>query len=272
MKRVLVIEDFSCIGNCSLTSAIPIISAQGHNVVAMPSALLSTQTGGISGFTYLDLASNMIPMYNHWKDLGIKFDCVYVGFLGTMECCENVEIILENEKKEGTHICFDPAMADNGKLYALFNDVYANKIASLCKYADLITPNFTEAKILADLGLELEPNESNARMVLNMLKNKGFKNVCLTGVERPGEIGVGLLAKNKITFMYDKKVNAYVHGAGDVFASLLVGKLLNRVSIESSTKAAISFIKDAIDVSIKAKSDLRFGLNFEKLLPDIKNY
>lgn len=272
MKRILVIEDFSCIGNCSLTSAIPILSAQGHNVCAMPSALLSTQTGGISGYTYLDLASNMMPMYKHWKKVGITFDCVYVGFLGTEECCDNVEKILKEEKKAGAAIIVDPAMADNGKLYSIFNDSYAKKIMSLCKYADLITPNFTEAKMLADLSLELEPNESNASMMLNMFRNKSTQSVVITGVEKDGGIGIGYLSKKKISFMYDKKVNAFIHGAGDVFASMLVGKLLNRYSLENSAKAAMAFIKDSIDVSVKAKADLRFGLNFEKLLPDIKSY
>jgi len=272
MKRILVIEDFSCVGNCSLTSAIPIISAEGHTVCAMPSALLSTQTGGISGFTYLDLASNMLPMYNHWKNLGISFDCVYVGFLGTMECIDNVETILKKEKELGTYICVDPAMADNGKLYAIFDDVYAKRAAQLCSYANIITPNFTEAKILADLGLELEPNESNASMVLNILKNSSKQDVVLTGVEKDGQIGVALLNKGKITYMYDKKVNAYVHGAGDVFSSMLIGKLMNGANLEVSTKAAIAFIEDAIDVSVKEKVDLRFGLIFEKLLGDIKKY
>lgn len=272
MKRVLVIEDYSCIGNCSMTSAIPIISANGHNVVGMPSALLSTQTGGISGFTYLDLASNMMPMYEHWDKLGIKFDCVYTGFLGTMECCDNVEAILKREKAKGTLICVDPAMADNGKLYAIFDDKYAQRMATLCSYADIITPNFTEAKLLADLKLDLVPNEDNARMILNILKTKGFKNVILTGIEKDGQIGLAILAKNKISYVYDKKYDAYVHGAGDVFASMFIGKYLSRNSIENSAKSAVAFIKDAIDVSIKAKADLRYGLNFEKLLGDIKQY
>ena len=273
-KRVLVIEDYSSIGNCSLTAGIPILSAFGTYPVGLPTALLSTQTAGIKGFTFVDLCDNMIPAYKHWKKLGIKFDCVYIGFLGSQAIIDATEFILKQEKKEGTLIAFDPAMAESGKLYAIFDEAYKNRIIELCKkYADILMPNFTEGKMFADLKLDLEPNEQNARMILNILKSKGYKSVLLSGVINRSQQGAGLLNKaGRISFAYDRHFDQNIHGAGDVFSSAFIGKLMQRASAENAMKAAVAFTEDCIEVSLKEKADLRYGLLIEKVIPNVKEY
>lgn len=273
-KRILVIEDYSSVSNCSLTAALPILSALGSYPVGLPTAVLSTQTAGIKGYTFVDLCDNMLPSYKHWKKLGIKFDCVYVGFLGSQKIIDATEQILKQEKKAGTLIAIDPAMAENGKLYALFDEEYKNRIIDLCKkYADIVMPNFTEGKMLADISIDLEPNEQNARMILNILKHKGYPSVLLSGVIHRGGQGGGLLSKaGRITFAYDKHFDHNIHGAGDIFSSVFIGRLMQRASGENAMKSAVKFVKDCIEVSLKEKADLRYGLLIEKLLANIKEY
>lgn len=272
-KRILVIEDFSSVGNSSLTAALPIISAFGHSPVGLPTAVLSTQTGGIKGYTFNDLSANMIPSYQHWKKLGINFDFVYVGFLGSDAAIDAVEKILKKEKSLGTPIAIDPVMADNGKLYPMFNMEYAKRISALCEnYADIIMPNFTEAKILSGISLTLEPNVHNARMILDILKHNGYKSVLLSGIIGTGESGAALLSKGKITFSMTAQFDATVYGAGDILASVFLSKIMSRSSAENALRSAVAFCRDCIDVTMKAKSDMRFGLLIEKVIPNIKAY
>ena len=154
--RVLTIQDYSSIGRCSLTAALPILSACGQDPVGLPTALLSTQTAGITGFTFNDLYANMMPSYNHWMSLGIKFDCLYTGFIGTMDTVNATIEIAKGLKAQGTIIAIDPACAEHGKLYSIFDEAYKNKIFDLCKMADIVMPNFTEGKMLAGLEMELD--------------------------------------------------------------------------------------------------------------------
>lgn len=272
-KKVLIIEDFSSVGTSSLTAALPIFTAYGHTPIGLPTAVLSTQTGGIKGYTYVDMSANMIASYQHWKKLGIAFDCVYVGFLGTMDAVDSAEKILKKEKSLGTPIAIDPVMADNGKLYPMFNSAYAARISELCsKYADIIMPNFTEAKILSGISLSLEPNVHNARMLLDILKSNGYKSVLISGVCGTAETGAALLSKGKVSLCMSTQFDTVAYGAGDIMASVFLSKILSRSSAENAMKAAVAFCRDCIDVTMKAKSDMRFGLLLEKVLPNIKNY
>lgn len=273
-KRVLIIEDYSSVSNCSLTCALPIISALGSYPVGLPTAVLSTQTAGIKGFTFVDMCDNMLPAYKHWKKLGITFDCVYVGFLGSQKIIDATEQILKSEKKLGTLIAIDPAMAESGKLYKIFDEDYKNRIIEMCqKYADILMPNFTEGKMFADIGIDLEPNEQNARMILNILKHKGYPSVLLSGVIHRSQQGGGLLSRaGRISFAYDKHFDYNIHGAGDVFSSVFIGRLMQRASAENAMKSAVHFVKDCIEVSLKEKFDMRYGLLIEKLLANIKDY
>ncbi|MEG2274090.1 MAG: PfkB family carbohydrate kinase [Clostridia bacterium] len=268
-KKILTIQDFSSVGRCSLTAALPILSACGQDVVALPTALLSTQTYGILGFTFTDLCDNMLPSYNHWKSLGIKFDCLYTGFLGSMETVDATIKIATDMKKCGALIAIDPAMAEDGALYKIFDNAYRDKMFELCKIADIVMPNFTEGKMLAGLDLTLLPNEDNANVILNILKTKGYKTVLLSGIKKYGEQGVALLHNGKITFYMNVGFDTFIHGAGDCLSSAFIGKLMSGSTMEEAAQAAVDYCKNTIEISLKEKVDLRFGLLIERSLPSL---
>ncbi len=265
--RILTIQDYSSIGRCSLTAALPILSACGHDAVGLPTALLSTQTAGITGFTFNDLGSNMLPSFRHWMSLGIKFDCLYTGFIGTMETVEATLEIAKELKKQGTLIAIDPACAEGGKLYSVFDDAYKDKIFELCTLADVVMPNFTEGKMLADIAVDLEPTVENARMILKILDHKGYKKVLLSGVIDDDKQGTASLVDGKISFQFNENFNEYIHGAGDCLSSAFIGKLMSGQTFEKSAQAAVDFCHECIGISLKEKVDLRFGLLIERALP-----
>lgn len=266
-KRILTIQDYSSVGRCSLTAALPILCACGHDAVGLPTALLSTQTYGIEGFTYTDLYPNMLPSYEHWKKLGIKFDCLYTGFLGSMQTVEAALEIARDLKKQGATIAVDPAMAENGALYSIFDDKYRDKMFELCAVADIVMPNFTEGKMLAGLDMTLEPNSANAEMILNILRSKGYSKVLLSGIMHDGKQGTALLCGERISFQMNESFPAYIHGAGDCLSSVFVGKFMSGQSMERAAQIAVDFCKEAIAVSLEQKVDLRFGLLIEKVIP-----
>lgn len=266
-KRILTIQDYSSVGRCSLTAALPILCACGHDAVGLPTALLSTQTYGIEGFTYTDLYANMLPSYAHWKKLGIKFDCLYTGFLGSMDTADAAIEIAADLKAGGTLIAVDPAMAENGELYKIFDSAYRDKMFELCRLADIVMPNFTEGKMLAGLDMSLEPNEANARMILNILRHKGYKKVLLSGIMKDGKQGTATLNDGKIALQMNDSFREYIHGAGDCLSSAFIGKLMSGVSFEKAAQIAVDFCKECIGVSVKEKVDLRFGLLIERAIP-----
>lgn len=266
-KRILTIQDYSSVGRCSLTAALPILCACGHDAVGLPTALLSTQTYGIEGFTYTDLYQNMLPSYAHWKKLGIKFDCLYTGFLGSMETADAAIEIARDLKKQGALITVDPAMAENGELYKIFDDAYRDKMFELCRIADIVMPNFTEGKMLAGLDMSLEPNVANARMILKILNHNGFGRVLLSGIMKDGKQGTATLCAGKIAFEMNESFKEYIHGAGDCLSSAFIGKLLAGVPFEKAAQTAVDFCKECIRVSVQEKVDLRFGLLIERALP-----
>ena len=251
-KRILTIQDYSSVGRCSLTAALPILCACGHDAVGLPTALLSTQTYGIEG---------------HWNKLGISFDCLYTGFLGSMETVDAAIKIAADMKARGAVIAVDPAMAENGSLYKIFDSAYRDRMFELCRIADIVMPNFTEGRMLADLDMSLEPNEANARMILNILRHKGYKRVLLSGVTGDGVQGTATLAGGKIAFQYNTNFEAYIHGAGDCLSSAFIGKLMAGMSFERAAQCAVDFCKVCIEVSLKEKTDLRFGLLIERAVP-----
>lgn len=265
--RILTIQDYSSIGRCSLTAALPILAACGHEAVGLPTALLSTQTAGITGFTFNDLGSNMLPSFRHWISLGIKFDCLYTGFIGTMETVNATLEIAKELKKQGTLIAIDPACAEGGKLYAIFDDEYKDKIFELCELADIVMPNFTEGKMLADISVDLEPTVENARMILKILNHKGYKKVLLSGVVDDDKQGTASLVDGKISFQFNEHFNEYIHGAGDCLSSAFIGKLMSGQTFEKAAQTAVDFCHECIGISLKEKVDLRFGLLIEKALP-----
>ncbi len=268
LKRVAAIHDISGIGKCSLTAAIPVISAAGIEAAVMPTAVLSTHTGNISGFTYRDLTDDLLPIASHWKSLGIEFDGIYSGFLGSTKQVDIVCNFIDEFKKDNTLVVVDPAMADCGKMYTTFDESFAKEMIFLCKKADIIIPNMTEAAFL--LGEEyVEPpyTKEYIENIIRRLLNIGPSMVVLTGVcFRDDDIGcaVGKKDSEEVFFAFSEKFPGIYYGTGDLFASALVGAYLNEKSIFESAEIALEFTCESIGRTYKAGTDTRLGVNFEQ--------
>lgn len=270
-KRVAAIHDISGFGKCSLTVALPIISAAGIEVSVLPTAVLSTHTGGLSGYTYRDLTEDMLPFAKHWKSLDLKFDALYSGFLGSFEQIEIVSNIFDMFRTKDTLILVDPVMADNGKLYPTYTSQMAGGMAKLCKNADIIVPNLTEAAFMLGEEFYDGPYErSYIQDLLVRLSNLGPKLVVLTGVWfSPELLGSAGYDKETGTFTYafSPRVQGVYHGTGDVFGSALLSALLSNMPLKSAMQMAVDFTYGSILRTKEAGTDVRFGVNFEAGLP-----
>lgn len=271
LKRVAAIHDLSGFGKCSLTVVLPILSAAGIEVSALPTALLSTHTGGIDGYTYRDLTEDMRPIMSHWKSLDITFDAVYSGFLGSFKQLEIVREFFVNFKTEGNLILVDPVMADNGQLYKIFTPEFAIGMRSLCEMADIIVPNMTEATLLLNEPYQPGPyTQAYIENILVKLSKLGPSKIVLTGVYfREPELGVASYDKEtQVTSYYTvSKLEGYYHGTGDVFASALLAGLLNDYNLTEAAETAVRFTVNSIFRTYQAKTDYRFGVNFEQAIP-----
>ena len=269
--RVLAVNDVSCVGKCSLTVTLPILSACGITCDVLPTTLFSTHTGGFDGYTFRDLTDDIPKILAHWKTLGLQFDCLYSGYLGSEEQIQMVEKIkAEFLKKDGVFVV-DPVMGDGGKLYKGFSTQYVNKMRALCKQADFILPNLTEACYLADI-----PYPANGKVDESELLDK-LQTVCrrpiVTGIADKNAIVVCYLDENGAKKRYGvENVAGFFHGAGDVFSSAFVGALLNKKDEETCIRLAADFTTAACRRSATEVADKRYGLNFEKeIYPFLKN-
>ncbi len=278
-KRALAIHDISGFGKCSLTVALPIISACGIETAVMPTAVLSTHTGGFEGYTWRDLTSDMRPMADHWKSLDLKFDALYSGYLGSFEQIEIVKSIVNDFKTENNFYLCDPAMADNGKMYALFDIGFAKKMAELCAMADIIVPNFTEAAFM--LGEEYREGPYTKEYVEHLLvslADLGPKKIVLTGVYFD-EKNLGCACydkeKNETSYCLEPRLSGLFHGTGDTFASALCAALLSGLTLEKAAEIATKYTCTCIERTLKFTPDIRYGVAFEGALPtlieEIKN-
>ena len=271
-KRVAAIHDISGFGKCSLTVALPIISAAGIEVSAIPTAVLSTHTGGIEGFTYRDLTEDMAPFAKHWKSLNLHFNAIYSGFLGSFEQIDIVSNIFDMLKTDDTLIMVDPCMADNGKLYSIYNESMVSGMVRLCRKADIIVPNLTEAAFMLNKPFIEGPyTKKYIEDTLKELATLGCKKVVITGVYFDNKtLGAASYdcIKNEITYSFNKIVNGSFHGTGDVFASALLSGILNGFSLTKSTQIAVDFTYNSIHSTELAQTDRRFGVNFEENLPN----
>lgn len=271
-KRVAAIHDLSGFGKCSLTVALPILSAAGIETSALPTAILSTHTGGISGYTYRDLTEDMRPVMKHWKSLDIKFDAIYTGFLGSFEQLDIVKDFFDAFRQEDNLILVDPVMGDNGELYTVFTREFAAGMRMLCQKADIIVPNLTEAALLLDEPFHPGPyTHAYIESLLRKLGALGPQKVVLTGVYfKEDELGAATYDRttDTIDYVFTQKIPGYYHGTGDVFASALLSALLNDFSLIDAAAIAVHFTTDSIRRTYKAKTDYRFGVNFEQSFPD----
>lgn len=268
-KRVMVIHDISCFGKCSITAALPILSAAGMEACPIPTAVLSTHTGGFEGYTFSDLTYNIMPVVNHFKSLDIKFDSIYSGYLGSFEQIEHTKRIIDMFKEKNTLVLVDPVMGDNGKLYAGFDMNFAKEMASLCKKADLIVPNVTEAAFMTDTECLKPPfTKEYIENLIEKLTLITDGDIVLTGASfEKGQTGVAIYKDCDIEYVAEPESEGMYHGTGDVFASTLLAGLLNGISLKESSEIAAKFILLCIE---KTKElGVFYGVNFEQCIPKL---
>ncbi|MBE7036950.1 MAG: pyridoxamine kinase [Ruminococcaceae bacterium] len=270
-KRVAAIHDISCFGKCSLTVALPVLSAAGHEVCCIPTAVLSTHTGGFSGYTYRDLTEDILPVAHHWKSLDIDFDCVYTGFLGSVEQTGIICQVLEEITKENTLVMVDPVMGDNGSLYSVFSEHFPLAMRQLCERADVIVPNMTEAYLLLGESYQHGPyTEQEINRLLDGLSELCPGQIVLTGVHFDEEmLGAATLdgRTGKRDIILRQKVDGMYHGTGDVYASSLLSALLEGFSLSQSAAIAADYTVLSIKTTKQMDKDLRYGVNFEYNIP-----
>lgn len=261
--RILAINDISCVGKCSLTVALPIISAAGYTCDILPTAILSTHTGGFTGYTFRDLSEDIPSILNHWKSLGLEYDIIISGYLGSVEQVEMVKEIKGAFLKRGGTMIVDPVLGDNGKLYAHFDENFVNEMKGLCCVADVIVPNLTEACFLTDTPYRPDAEFQSVLEKLNGL----CPHASITGCEEGASSTVYYTDETGALRRYStEKVQGQFHGAGDVYAGAFVGALANGLSLEDAVRVSADFTKQAIEQTAKDKTEARYGLNFESKL------
>ena len=270
-KKIVTIQDISCYGQCSITVALPVLSAFGYETAIVPSAILSTHTGGFKGFTVTNLTDEIPGIINHWKNEGIKFDVLYSGYLGENR---HVDLVIQMKKEllnpNGLFI-MDPVMADNGKLYAAFNEEYVEENKRLIKEADIILPNLTEACFLSGVPYQEELNEEYVHKVIEGLLKIGAKDIVLTGIAyTKGMTGVMIYKDGKYMHFEHEKINKGFHGTGDIYASAFIGMYLKTNDIYYSSKCAAEFVVRCIKNTIKDEKHW-YGVKFEPMLADFVN-
>ncbi|MEA1960760.1 MAG: pyridoxamine kinase [Bacillota bacterium] len=270
-KRVAAIHDISGFGKCSHTVALPIISAAGIETSVIPTAVLSTHTGGFTGFTYRDLTEDIRPIAEHWKSLDLNFDSIYTGFLGSFEQIQLIAETFDRLKSDRTLILVDPVMADNGKLYEIFPSDFPKGMKKLCEKADIIIPNITEATLMLDEPYFEGPyTHEYIDGLLKRLAAIGADRVVLTGVYFDNkELGAASYDKknDQISYAFADRIEGYYHGTGDVFGSAFLAALLNDKSLSEATQIAVNYTVGSIQRTKDSGTDLRFGVNFEAGIP-----
>lgn len=269
-KQVLAIHDLSCVGRCSLTVALPVLSAAGLHVSVLPTALLSTHTGEFTGYTNLDLTQEMAKIYAHFQTLPLRFDGLYSGFLGSWEQLALVEDVFAHYRRAGTLLLVDPVMADHGKLYATYTETLARDMGRLCRQADVIVPNLTEAAILLEASYREQPSFPQVEAMLRALhKRYGCRQAVITGILRDGLLGAAAYdAQRDCVFFHGQPPMDHVfYGTGDVLASALLAGLMRGRSLSQATTLAVDFTYQSMLHTLDNGLPLRYGVAFEQALP-----
>lgn len=270
MKRILTVQDISCLGKCSVTIALPVISALGTECVILPTALLSNHTL-FRSFTSLDLSNQIGPITEKWVDEGVEFDGIYTGYLGSIEQIDMVKKLFDTFGRDGI-IFVDPVMADNGKLYPAFDMEYARRNTELCSCADIIVPNITEACIMTGSEYREEYDEIYVKDLLAKLVKLGAKITVLTGVSlSEGRTGIMGYDRDKDEFYtyQNEKVGAMFHGTGDLFSSTAVGEIMKGMDWKDAMRIAADYTSHTISETLKNPKKAWYGVDFETTLKDL---
>lgn len=259
-KRVLLINDICCFGKASITVSLPLLSAMGIECVLLPTAVLSTHTGGLGKPVITDMSESMLQTAEHFQQLNLSFDAIYVSYLANEEQVELVKTILSMRKGENTIVFYDPAMADEGKLYSGFDISFVKKVKELCKAADVIFANQTEAQYLS----------GNRENVIEKLREEGiYADIVLKGERKEyGKIRNIYACEDGRIFDEHTYLEGHFHGTGDVFASVLIGCLLTGVNKENALKKAGEVTYRCVKKSIEEGIDERYGLPIEDMIKE----
>ena len=267
-RKILTVQDISCVGQCSLTVALPILSAAGMETCILPSAVLSTHTAGFTGFTVRDLTEDLPGIAAHWKRENIRFDAVYTGYLGSTEQIADVKDIFSSLLAEGGVRIVDPAMADNGKLYPAFDAAYVEAMKGLAFSADIILPNITEACFLTGTAYRESYDEAWIAALLAKLRAAGARTIVLTGVGyAPDRTGVVVAEESGTRYYEHRKIAKGCHGTGDVYASAFVGALMNGRDAYESAVLAADYTVRCIELT-QGDPEHWYGVKFELALPE----
>lgn len=270
-KKVLSIQDISCFGSCSTTVALPIIAATGVETAIIPSAILSTHTGGFKGFTFRDLSEDIPAIAKHWQTEGIAFDALYTGYLGDKKQIDMVIDIAGTLLKKGGICIIDPVMADHGKLYTGFDLQFVEEMKRLCKHADILLPNLTEACFLSGTEYRKEHDEEYIRYILYRLSSLVNGHIILKGINsREGKLGIAIFdtQREDVYIHYVDRINATSHGTGDCFAAAFVGAYMRGKAMKEAVEISADFVSKAIEYTLCDESHW-YGVKFEKAIKDL---
>lgn len=268
--RIAAIHDMSGFGRCSLTVAMPILSAMGIQCCPLPTAFLSTHTGGFEGFTFLDMTDELPKVAAHWKSLNLDFQAIYSGFLGSERQIAMVEDFLLQFRSADTVAVIDPVMGDHGEVYQTYTPAMCAGMARLAELADVITPNLTEAALLLGVPYgELPVGEAGCREIVERLSLDGHRSVVLTGASTAPELTGAMCfdaRTGRTEAVQTRRVPQEFHGTGDVFASVLTGALVQGAALPDAARQAVDFVRACAERTAKAGIPMREGVEFEPLL------
>lgn len=281
LKRMVTIQDISCFGKCSLTAALPLISAMGVETAVIPTAVLSTHTGGFSGYTFRDLTADIPRITAHWKNLNLHFDGIGTGYLGSREQVQIIADFFDTFGGSQTQIIVDPVMGDNGKLYAGFTPDFTVEMRKLCQKADVIVPNLTEALLLLDLPYTETYTQQEVEAMLRSLTKLGCRTAVLTGIQyddqRHGAVAYDSKT-NQFCSAFRKHIPESMHGTGDIFSSVFSGALMRGASLEQAVSVAVNFTADTMKATLLDLQSLPhekapwYGVEFEVCMEKLVHY
>ncbi len=274
-KNILAIHDLSCFGRCALTVVIPTLSAMAHQVTPLPTALLSTHTGGFEGMEFVDLSSTLKPNFDHMVKSGAHFDAVYSGFLGSAGQIDTVSYIIK--QNPDALILVDPVMGDDGVLYQTYTEEMKKRMCELCHLATVITPNITEAHFLLGeddithcFDSRYEAETAARALITRLYDEYKTPHIVITGVEYTGDnkkfICTATCTEGETDFIEKEYAGTGYPGTGDIFASVLLGKLLDGHTFKESAELAADFVRETVNDTFAAHTPVRDGVLLEKNL------
>lgn len=275
MKKAVTIQDISCFGKCSLTAALPIMSAMGIETAVIPTAVLSTHTGGFTGYTFRDLTDDIPKIAAHWKKLDLSFNAIYTGYLGSERQIEIISEFFDDFRTDGSIIVVDPVLGDGGKFYAGFDSDFAAEMKKLCAKADYIIPNMTEVSYLLGIPYAESYDEAYVKDALRSLAEIGCRTPIITGVHYD-EKHQGAAAYDSKTgeffFSFAENIPHVVHGTGDIFASVFTGAMTLGKGIQRALDIAVSYTRDCIEATLPEIDEMWYGTDFELCIGKLVEY